>query len=106
MFIVQKIFILLKLEELLIRNVMKIPAFWTEPHITATEAATLMLNNNIGALPIIENGKLIGIDEGLTGRPSFCLSHDGHEFPCSEGMDGNYREIKEGMAKRIQSLSN
>jgi len=50
-----------QLDELLIRNVMKTPAYWTEPHITATEAATLMLKNNIGALPIIEHGKLIGI---------------------------------------------
>jgi len=50
-----------QLDELLIRNVMKTPAFWTEPNITAKEAATLMLKNNIGALPIIEQGKLIGI---------------------------------------------
>ncbi len=50
-----------QLNELLIRSVMKTPAFWTEPNITAAEAATLMLKNNIGALPIIEHDKLIGI---------------------------------------------
>ena len=50
-----------QLDELLIRDVMKTPAYWTEPNITAIEAATLMLKNNIGALPIIEHGKLIGI---------------------------------------------
>ncbi len=50
-----------QLDELLIRDVMKTPAFWTEPNINAAEAATLMLKNNIGALPIIEHGKLIGI---------------------------------------------
>ena len=50
-----------QLDELLVRNVMKTPAFWTEPNVTAQEAATLMLKNDIGALPIIENGKLIGI---------------------------------------------
>lgn len=50
-----------QLDELQIRDVMKSPAYWTEPHITASEAATLMLKNNIGALPIIEHGKLIGI---------------------------------------------
>jgi len=50
-----------QLDELIIRNVMKTPAYWTEPNITASEAATLMTKNNIGALPIIEHGKLIGI---------------------------------------------
>ena len=50
-----------QLDELLVRNVMKTPALWTEPHITATEAATIMLKNNVGALPLIENGKLVGI---------------------------------------------
>lgn len=50
-----------QLDELLIRNVMKSPAFWSEPNITAIEASKLMLKNNIGALPIIEHGKLIGI---------------------------------------------
>ncbi|KYK30769.1 MAG: hypothetical protein AYK22_03095 [Thermoplasmatales archaeon SG8-52-3] len=50
-----------QLDELLIRDVMKTPAFWTEPNITAEEVAKLMLKNNIGALPIIEYGKLIGI---------------------------------------------
>ena len=49
------------LDELLIKSVMKSPAFWTEPNITAADAAKLMTKNNIGALPIIENGKLSGI---------------------------------------------
>jgi len=50
-----------QLDELLIKSVMKSPAFWTEPNITATDAAKLMIKNNIGALPIIEHGKLTGI---------------------------------------------
>lgn len=50
-----------QLDELLVRNVMKTPALWTEPHITATKAATIMLKNNVGALPLIEHGKLVGI---------------------------------------------
>jgi len=50
-----------RLDELLIGDVMKEPAIWTEPNITASEAASIMLYENIGALPILENGKLIGI---------------------------------------------
>ncbi|KYK21271.1 hypothetical protein AYK21_05040 [Thermoplasmatales archaeon SG8-52-2] len=50
-----------QLDELLIKSVMKSPAFWTEPNITAAEAAKLMIKNNIGALPIIEHDKLVGI---------------------------------------------
>jgi len=50
-----------QLDELLVRDVMKSPALWTQPQITATEAATIMLKNNVGALPLIENGKLVGI---------------------------------------------
>ena len=50
-----------QLDELLIKSVMKSPAFWTELNITAAEAAKLMIKNNIGALPIIEHGKLVGI---------------------------------------------
>ena len=50
-----------KLEELLVEDVMKTPALWAEPDMTATDAASIMLNKNVGALPLIENGKLVGI---------------------------------------------
>lgn len=50
-----------KLEELLVEDVMKTPALWAEPDMTATDAASKMLNKNVGALPLIENGKLVGI---------------------------------------------
>ena len=50
-----------KLEELLVEDVMKTPALWAEPDMTATDAACIMLNKNVGALPLIENGKLVGI---------------------------------------------
>lgn len=49
------------LDELLVSNVMKTPAIWTNPNMTASEAATVMLEKNIGALPILENDKIIGI---------------------------------------------
>jgi CBS domain-containing protein len=50
-----------QLDELLVKDVMKIPAIWAEPNISITKAASLMLKKNVGALPIIENGKLVGI---------------------------------------------
>ena len=50
-----------RLEELLIKNVMKTPAIWINPSMIVTDAANIMLKKNVGALPIIENGKLIGI---------------------------------------------
>ena len=50
-----------KLDELFVKDVMKTPAIWTRPSTTAKEAASLMLKHNVGALPIIENDKIIGI---------------------------------------------
>ena len=50
-----------KLDELLVQDVMKIPALWTEPNTTATDAASIMLKKNVGALPLIEKGKIVGI---------------------------------------------
>jgi CBS domain-containing protein len=50
-----------RLDELLVKDVMKIPVVWTEPNMTACDAAKIMLKKNLGALPLIENGKLIGI---------------------------------------------
>jgi len=50
-----------RLDELLVEDVMKIPAIWTEPNMTASDAAKIMLKKNLGALPLVENGKLIGI---------------------------------------------
>ena len=50
-----------RLDELLVVDVMKTPAIWSQASITAVEAANIMLKNNIGAIPLIENGKLIGI---------------------------------------------
>jgi CBS domain-containing protein len=50
-----------QLDELLVEDVMKTPAIWTQPNMTAETAANIMLKKNVGALPIIENGKIIGI---------------------------------------------
>ena len=50
-----------QLEELLVEDVMKKPVIWTQPSISVSEAASIMMKNNLGALPLIENEKLIGI---------------------------------------------
>jgi len=50
-----------QLEELLVQDVMKTPAIWAQPDISACEAASIMLKNNLGALPLIENEKIVGI---------------------------------------------
>ena len=50
-----------RLDELLVREVMKKPAIWAAYTMTVAEAADQMLKENVGALPIIKNDKLIGI---------------------------------------------
>lgn len=50
-----------RLDELLVKDVMNTPALWTEPNTTVTDAASIMLKKNVGALPLIENGKVVGI---------------------------------------------
>ena len=49
------------LEELLVSDAMKSPAIWTEPNMSAVDSAKIMINNNIGFLPIVENNQLKGI---------------------------------------------
>lgn len=50
-----------RLDELLVMDVMKKPVIWTEPDMTAADAAKTMIKNNIGALPILENNSIVGI---------------------------------------------
>jgi CBS domain-containing protein len=50
-----------RLEDLLIGDIMKSPAIWTDPNMTAEQAASIMMKNNVGALPLLENEKLVGI---------------------------------------------
>ena len=49
------------LEELLVEDVMKKTVIWVQPNVSASEAASIMLKNNIGMLPLIENEKIIGV---------------------------------------------
>jgi len=50
-----------RLDELLVEDVMKTPALWTKPNMAIADAASIMIKKNVGALPLIENGKLVGI---------------------------------------------
>jgi len=49
------------LDELLVGDVMKTPVIWAEPNITALDAAKIMIDKNIGALPLLEKEKIVGI---------------------------------------------
>jgi CBS domain-containing protein len=50
-----------KLEELLVNDAMKSPAIWTDSNVSIIEAASIMMENNIGSLIIKENNKVIGM---------------------------------------------
>ena len=49
------------LEELLVKDIMQSPVIWSNPSMSMYDAAQLMLKHNIGALPLIENDKLVGM---------------------------------------------
>lgn len=50
-----------RLDELLVEAVMKFPVVWTTKSVSAADAAKIMLHQNVGVLPILENGTIIGI---------------------------------------------
>ncbi len=50
-----------RLDELLVKDSMKSPVIFTDPNKTAKDAAEIMIEEGIGALPIIQNDKLVGI---------------------------------------------
>ena len=50
-----------KLDELLVKDVMKSPVMWTTRTVRIVDAAKLMMKHNIGSLPVIDNNTLVGI---------------------------------------------
>jgi CBS domain-containing protein len=50
-----------RLEELLVNDAMKTSVIWADVNVTASEAAKIMIKNNIGFLPLMENKKVVGI---------------------------------------------
>jgi CBS domain-containing protein len=49
------------LDELLVKDIMRSPVVWSSPSMSIQDAAQLMLKQNIGALPLMENDKLVGM---------------------------------------------
>jgi CBS domain-containing protein len=49
------------LDELLVGDAMRSPVVWSSPSLHIYDAAQLMLSKNIGALPLLENDKLVGM---------------------------------------------
>ncbi len=49
------------LDELLVKDVMRSPVVWSNPSMSISDAAQLMLKQNVGALPLLENDKLVGM---------------------------------------------
>ena len=47
--------------DLKVSDIMSTEPLTVAPDLTVTEAARLMVDNRIGALPVLENGELIGI---------------------------------------------
>jgi CBS domain-containing protein len=50
-----------RLDELLVKDVMRSPVVWANPSMSIYDAAQFMLKQNVGALPLIENDKLVGM---------------------------------------------
>jgi CBS domain-containing protein len=50
-----------RLDELLVKDAMKSPVIFIGPNKTAKDAADVMIEENVGALPVIQNDKLVGI---------------------------------------------
>jgi CBS domain-containing protein len=50
-----------RLDELLVKDVMRSPVVWSNPSMSIYDAAQLMQKQNVGALPLIENDKLVGL---------------------------------------------
>jgi CBS domain-containing protein len=50
-----------RLDELLVKDVMRSPVLWTTPSMSIYDTAQMMLKHNIGALPVIENETLVGM---------------------------------------------
>ncbi len=50
-----------RLDELLVKKVMKSPVLWTTRTVSVIEAAKIMMKHHIGSLPVIDDDALVGI---------------------------------------------
>ena len=50
-----------QLDELTVGEAMKAPVIWTDPSTTIMNAAKIMMAQNVGSLPILEDDRLVGM---------------------------------------------
>jgi len=50
-----------RLDEMLVKDAMRTHIIWTTPSTTIFDAAQLMMKHNVGALPLLEKEKLVGM---------------------------------------------
>ena len=74
-----------------VRDVMHPGVRWVEPNTSLTEIAQIMRNHNIGAIPIGENDRLVGI---VTDRDIVCRG-------LSQGLDLTRATARDVMTKGI-----
>jgi acetoin utilization protein AcuB len=79
-------------------EVMSAPAVTAEPHMTIRQAANLLRGRTIGCLPVLENGKLVGI---LTATDMLEQIGKGSERPVSKGK----RWVMKGRGPRRKALT-
>jgi CBS domain-containing protein len=74
-----------------VREVMTPEAHWVDPEMTLKEAARKMRQQNIGALPVGENDRLIGL---ITDRDICCRA-------VAEGRDPTKVKVRDVMSPNI-----
>ncbi len=95
-----------------VKSIMRTEVFTTSPATPIEQAAMEMLDRGIGSLPVVENGKLVGIISDMdifrvlvdiTG-----IRHDGHRiFLSIDDRPGTVREVADIVRKhnfRVQSI--
>ena len=50
-----------RLDELLVEDAMRTPVVWTTPSTTIVDAAEIMMKHNVGSLPVLASGTLVGM---------------------------------------------
>jgi acetoin utilization protein AcuB len=81
----------------LVADVMTSPAVTANPHMTLRQTANLLRGRSIGCVPVIDDGKLVGI---LTSTDVLELVGRGVEHPTSKGK----RWVMKGRGPRRKSV--
>ncbi len=87
-----------------VREVMKTKVFTTSPDIPIEEAAMVLYDKNVGCLPVVEGGKLVGI---ISDRDIFRaliditgIRHRGHRiFVTIEDKPGSIKDVADIIRK-------